>query len=229
MNQRFESLPVAEVLPHSVRVHSLRMGIAIELVALIWMVVEAAVSLFSGYLAHSVSLAGFGLDSVIELIAGGVLLWRLMLEQRGRSLEAVERAERIAAWTTALCLFALALYLLLSSSLALLNHNHPEFSWSGLGIALAASVIMPLLWWGKLRVANQIDSGALKADAMCSATCAWMSLCLLVGLLLNALFGWWWADSLAALALLYFIVREGQEAFHEARTGESCSCCDDSE
>ena len=93
---------------------------------------------------------------------------------------------------------------------------------------------MPLRWQGKLRVAKQIGSAALKADAACSVTCAYMSLTLLVGLLLNRLFGWWWADPLAALGLLYFIIREGREALHEARTGEICSCgeddcCDDEE
>ena len=80
---------------------------------------------------------------------------------------------------------------------------------------------------GKLHIAGQIGSAALKADAMCSITCAYMSITLLAGLLLNTLFGWWWADPLAALVLVYFIVREGREALHEARTGEACSCCDD--
>ncbi len=83
---------------------------------------------------------------------------------------------------------------------------------------------MPLLWQRKLRVARRIDSAALKADAACSVTCAYMAFTLLAGLLLNTLFGLWWADSLAALALVYFIVREGREALHEARTGDSCCC-----
>ncbi len=84
-----------------------------------------------------------------------------------------------------------------------------------------------LLWQGKLRVAKRIDSAALKADAVCSVTCAYMSFTLLSGLLLNTFFGLWWADALAALALVYFIVREGREALHEARTGEKCDCGDD--
>ncbi len=86
---------------------------------------------------------------------------------------------------------------------------------------------MPLLWQGKLRVAKRIGSAALRADAACSVTCAYMSLTLLAGLLLNRLFGWWWADPLAALALVYFLVQEGREALHEARTGETCSCGDE--
>ena len=88
-------------------------------------------------------------------------------------------------------------------------------------------LIMPLLWQGKLRIAKRIGSAALKADAACSVTCADMSLTLLVGLLLNRFFGWWWADPLAALFLVYFLVQEGREALHEARTGETCSCGDD--
>ena len=83
---------------------------------------------------------------------------------------------------------------------------------------------MPLLWQSKLRISKRIGSAALKADAMCSITCAYMSFTLLVGLLLNAFFGFWWADPLAALVLVYFIVREGREALHEARTGETCDC-----
>ena len=86
---------------------------------------------------------------------------------------------------------------------------------------------MPLLWQGKLRVAKRIGSAALKADAACSVTCAYMSYALLAGLLLNKFLGLWWTDSLAALALVYFIVREGREALHEARTGETCSCGED--
>ena len=94
-------------------------------------------------------------------------------------------------------------------------------------LAVAAAIIMPGLAQGKLRVAKRIGSGALKADAACSVTCAYMSLTLLAGLLLNRIFEWWWADPLAALVLIYFLVQEGREALHEARTGETCSCGED--
>ena len=152
------------------------------------------------------------------------MLWRLTLEQRGASLQAVEQAERRATWVVALSLFTLALYIVGDSALSLLTKNHAESSAWGIGLAIAAAIVMPLLWQGKLRVARQIGSAALKADAICSVTCAYMSFALLVGLLLNALFGWWWADPLSALALVYFIVQEGREALHEARTGETCTC-----
>ena len=225
------SLPVLNTSspssPNPQRASQVRLGIGIEAVTIGWMVIEAAVALTTGFATRSVSLEGFGIDSIIELIAGGILLWRLLVESRGGSGESVERAERRASWVTALGLFALALYIVGDSALTFLTGTRPEASWWGLGLAIAAAIIMPLLWQGKLRIAKRIGSAALKADAACSVTCAYMSLTLLVGLLLNHLFGWWWADPLAALALVYFIVQEGREAWHEARTGEHCTCGND--
>lgn len=209
------------------RMGQIRLGVWIELISLLWMVIEASVAISLGFATHSVSLQGFGIDSVIELIAGSVLLWRLVLEQRGGSLEAVEQAERRASWVVALSLFALALYIVGDSIFSFTTKSRAESSAWGIGLAIAAAIIMPVLWQGKLRVARRIGSAALKADAVCSVTCAYMSFALLAGLLLNALFGWWWADPLAALALIYFIVQEGREALHEARTGETCTCGED--
>lgn len=204
-----------------------RQGVWIECITVFWMTIEASVAISVGFATHSVSLQGFGIDSIIELLSGGVLLWRLLVEQRGGSVEAVEQAERRAAWISAIGLFALAAYIVLNSVMAFLTRTRPEASWVGIALAIAAVIIMPLLWRSKLHIAIKINSAALKADAMCSITCAYMSITLLVGLLLNTLFGWWWADPLAALVLVYFIVQEGREALHEARTGETCSCCDD--
>jgi len=206
------------------RTGQLRLGVRIELVTIIWMTIEASIAIVTGFATHSVSLQGFGIDSIIELISGGVLLWRLRVEQRGGTTGVVERAERRAAWITAISLFALAVYIVGDSAFAFLTRSRPEASWWGIGLAIAATIVMPLLWQGKLRVAKRIESAALKADAMCSVTCAYMAITLLVGLLLNKFFGWWWADPLAALALVYFIVKEGREALHEARTGETCCC-----
>jgi divalent metal cation (Fe/Co/Zn/Cd) transporter len=219
---------MAEVtLASTGRAREVRLGIWIELVTVVWMSVEATVALSAGFATRSVSLQGFGIDSIIEQVAGGVLLWRLLVEQRGGDLEQVERAERRASWVTAIGLFALAVYIVGASVLAFASRTRPEASWWGLGLALAAAVIMPVLWQSKLRVARRIGSAALKADAACSVTCAYMSLTLLGGLLLNRIFGWWWADPLAALVLIYFLVQEGREALHEARTGETCSCGED--
>ncbi len=204
-----------------------RLGIWIEVVTIAWMTIEASIAISIGYMTRSVSLQGFGIDSVIELIAGSILLWRLLVEQRGGTTDAIEQAERRAAWVTALSLFALAIYIVGDSTFALIIQSRPEASWWGVGLAIAAAIFMPVLWQGKLRVARRIGSAALKADAACSATCAYMAFTLLAGLLLNRFLGWWWADPLAALVLVYFIVREGREALHEARTGETCSCGDE--
>ncbi len=212
---------------HSIRAGQVRLGVWIELVAIVWMVIEAGVALSVGFAMRSVSLQGFGLDSIVELVAGGILLWRLLVEQRGGSTTRIETAERRAAFVTAISLFALAVYIVGESTFALLSKTQPEASWWGVGLALVATIIMPLLWQGKLRVAKQIGSAALKADAACSITCAYMSLTLLAGLLLDRLFGWWWADPLAALGLVYFLIKEGREAWHEARTGTTCTCGED--
>src|SRR5437667_5511885 len=206
------------------RARQVRLGVGIEVVTIFWMIIEASIAIVTGYATRSVSLQSFGIDSVIELIAGGVLLWRLLVEQRGGTTGVVERAEQRASWITAISLFGLAVYIVGDSVFAFFTQSRPEASWWGIGLAIAAAIVMPLLWQGKLRIAKRIGSAALKADAMCSVTCAYMSYTLLAGLLLNRFFGWWWADPLAALVLVYFIVSEGREALHEARTGESCSC-----
>ena len=213
--------------PVSTRAQEVRLGVWIELVTIGWMIVEASVALSVGIMIRSVSLQGFGMDSIIELISGGILLWRLMVEQRGGSLEAIEQAERRAAWVTAIGLFALSVYIVVDSLVSLITRTQASASWWGVGLAIAAAVIMPTLWQGKLTVAKRIGSAALKADAVCSVTCAYMSLTLLIGLLLNRSLGWWWADPFAGLVLVYFLTQEGREALHQARTGETCSCDDD--
>lgn len=223
-------LPVSDealVAQPSLRKEQVRLGVWIELVTIGWMTIEASVAITVGFATHSVSLQGFGIDSVVELIAGSILLWRLLVEQRGGSEGRIEQAERRASWITALSLFALAVYIVGESALTFITRTRPESSWWGVGLAAAAAIMMPLLWQGKLRVARHIGSSALRADAACSVTCAYMSLTLLAGLVLNRFFGWWWADPVAALVLVYFLVQEGREALHEARTGETCSCGDD--
>jgi divalent metal cation (Fe/Co/Zn/Cd) transporter len=227
MAQPLKMQSTAPSIQPTTRSGQIRLGVGIELVTIVWMTIEASIALIVGFMTRSVSLQGFGIDSIIELLAGGILLWRLLVEQRGGSVEAVEHAERRASWVTAIGLFTLAVYIVGDSAFSFLTQTKPEASWWGVGLAIAAAIIMPLLWQGKLRVAKQIGSAALKADAACSVTCAYMSLTLLAGLLLNRLFGWWWADPLAALGLVYFLVQEGREALHEARTGETCSCGED--
>jgi divalent metal cation (Fe/Co/Zn/Cd) transporter len=209
------------------RAAAVRSGVRVELIALAWMVVEGAVAIGAGLVARSVLLTAFGIDSGIELVTGGVLLWRLLAEARGGSLEHVERAERRAAWVTGVGLLLLCLYVVVTSALGLVAGVHAEGSRLGIALAVAAILIMPILAWRKRVIASEIESAALRGDAACSTTCAYMAGALLVGLVLSALFGWWWADSLAAVALLYWLAGEAREAIEGARAGRAgCTCGD---
>src|SRR5260221_4443155 len=167
-------LPVLNVRsvsqPASTRKGDVRLGVWIELVTILWMTIEASVAITVGFATRSVSLQGFGMDSIVELIAGGILLWRLLVEQRGGTVSRIEEADRRASWVTAISLFALAAYIVGDSALTFITQTRPESSWWGVGLALAAAIIMPLLWQSKLRVAKRIGSTALKADAACSVT-----------------------------------------------------------
>jgi divalent metal cation (Fe/Co/Zn/Cd) transporter len=190
------------------------------------MAAEAVIAISAGIAAQSVLLTAFGLDSVIELVTGGTLLWRLATEARGGSLEHVERAENRAAWVTGVALLLLCIYVVATAALSLLTRTHAESSLIGIGLALVAVVGMPLLAWRKRVIAAPLGSAALRGDAACSITCAYMAGTLLVGLTLNALFGWWWADSLAALGLLYWLAPEAREALEGARAGHG-ACGED--
>jgi divalent metal cation (Fe/Co/Zn/Cd) transporter len=214
--------------PHVERAALVQAGVRIEQVTIGWMLLEAALSLGAGLVAHSLLLIAFGLDSVIELIAGGILLWRLTVQARGASLEQAEGAERRAAWVVAFALSGLILYVVGSSGLDLLTQAKPETSLVGLLVAAIAVIGMPLLAWRKRQIATQLDSAALRGDAACSMTCAAMALTLLVGLAVNALFGWWWADGVAALVFLIWLVPEAREAWAGARAGKAaCNCGDE--
>lgn len=202
-------------------------GVRIEQITIVWMVLEAAIAIGAGVLARSVLLTAFGLDSVIELVAGGVLLWRLLTEARGGSLERVARAEHRAAWITGVALVLLCLYVAAGAAAALLTRTAPDRSYAGIAVAVAAVAGMPILARRKRAIAARIGSAALRGDAACSITCAYMAATLLVGLLLTAALGWWWADSAAALALLYWLGREAREALAGAHAGRGgCACGD---
>jgi len=203
-------------------------GVQIELMTIGWMLVEAIVALVAGILARSVLLTAFGLDSVIELVTGGVLLWRLVTEARGATLARVEQVENRAAWVVGVGLVLLCIYVVATSVAGLLVGVHAAESLVGIALAGASLLLMPLLAWRKRVIAAQLGSAALRGDAACSITCAYMAGALLVGLALNATFGWWWADSLAALALLYWLVPEAREALDSARAERAaCACGDD--
>ncbi len=210
------------------RDQAVRAGVRVEQLTIAWMVVEAAVAIGAGVLARSILLTAFGIDSIIELVTGGVLLWRLLTEARGVSLARVERAENRAAWITGVGLVLLCLYVVTSAALGLFTHNKAEVSIVGIALSVAAVIGMPVLARRKRAIAARIDSAALRGDAACSITCAYMAGTLLVGLALNAAFQWWWVDSVAALALLYWLIPEAREALEGARAGRGgCSCGDD--
>jgi divalent metal cation (Fe/Co/Zn/Cd) transporter len=197
----------------------------IEWLSVGWMGVEAGVGIRSGLAAHSLALTAFGADSVIELVAGGVLLWRLYTEARGAAADRIARVDRQASWVVGIALLALAGYLVLMAGLDLWTRTGAAPSGWGVGLAVTAAFIMPGLARAKRRIGRTIGSDALVADGSCSLVCAYMAWTLLVGLAATALWGWWWLNPLAGLVLVYWIVREGREAVEDARghgTAESC-------
>lgn len=183
-------------------------------------VVEAGIALWSGAAAHSIALVGFGLDSVIECAAAGVLLWRLGLETRGAAPDALELAEHRVHRVVGGTFLALAAYVTAQSLASLWGRAAPAESWIGIALAVASLVVMPLVAWGKLRAAREIGSAALRAEAKETLACSYLSLALLLGLAANAAFGFWWADPLAALAMVPWLVREGFEGLHGDRCEE---------
>jgi divalent metal cation (Fe/Co/Zn/Cd) transporter len=202
---------------NTTRASDIRMGVRIEVITIIWMVIEMAVSIGAGIAARSVLLIAFGLDSLIELVSGSILLWRLSVESRGGNLKSVERSERRATWVVAVTLGLLCAYVLVSSIYGLLTHSKPESSVIGISVSAAALVIMPYLAVNKRRISKRIDSAALAGDATNSITCATMAGTVLVGLVLNTLFGLWWAEYIAALVFLVWLTKETLEVFEETR------------
>jgi len=205
----------------TVRKEELHLGINLEIITLVWMTIEMAVAIAAGMIAGSVLLMAFGIDSLIELISGGILLWRLQVENQGVDLQRVERAEYRAAWIVAISLGLLCVYVLFAASFGLISGSRPENTIAGLVVAAAAVLVMPYLAIVKRRLAIRIGSKALAGDAINSFTCAYMAGTVLIGLLLNNLFGWWWADYVAALIFLIWVARETWEAFEELRESKS--------
>lgn len=188
-------------------------ALRLEIATVSWNVLEGIVAVVAGSLAGSVALIGFGVDSFIETASGAVVGWRFREELRGDRPDPAEETERRASGIAGALLLILALYILLDAGRRLLGLGR-QATESVVGIALTAIslVVMPLLGRAKLQAASALRSAALRADAYETITCAWLSLTTLAGLALNAAFGWWWADPLAALILIPLIVREGIEA-----------------
>ncbi len=174
-------------------------------------VIEAVVALWAGARADSIALLGFGSDSVIECAAAGVLLWRLRVETKSDDRERIETAERRAHRFVGVTFLALAVYVVVQAAVDLVSGEHPESSLVGIVLAAVSLVVMPLLAWAKLRTAAGLGSGALRAEAKETLACAYLSFTLLVGLTLNAAADWWWADPVAALFMVPWLIREGLE------------------
>lgn len=194
----------------------IRRALLLTYVTLGWMTVEGAASLLLAWLSRSLLFEAFGIDSVVELFSAGVLLWRLRAEAvRNADEGRIELIERKASRLVGYSLYVLAAYVALNSAYGLfvahrLTNTH-ESSW-GILIGLVAKIGMPILAGFKLKVAARLNSRALRADAMESITCGYLSIVLVVGLAATRIFGWWWLDSMAALALIPFLVKEAREA-----------------
>jgi divalent metal cation (Fe/Co/Zn/Cd) transporter len=197
----------------------IRRAFQLEWLTVIWMMAETAVAIGAGIAAHSLLLFAFGIDSVIEIVSACVLIWRLSVELlRGRAFS--EAAERSASRIASALLFALTLYVVAGAAWGLRQHRGAEFSTPGLILTVAAIPIMYVLSRQKLALAEQLGSRALRADAIESITCGWLSLVVVIGLLAQLAFEAWWVDSVASLAIVYFLIKEGREAWNG---GE---CCD---
>ena len=189
----------------------LRRGIALEGVTVGYNALEGLVAIAAGVAAGSVALTGFGVDSVIEVTSGALLWWRLRAELGSSPLGPT--VERRASRGAGFLLLALGVYIVTDSARLLLTATRPESSLVGIVLTAFSLIVMPLLARAKLGVASSLGSRALRADAHETIVCAWLSATTLLGLGLNAVLGWWWADPVAALAMVPLITREGLEAW----------------
>ena len=196
-----------------------RRSVRLNVLTIAYNSLEGVVALVAGALAGSIALTGFGLDSLIELTASLTALWRLRADVHSARRE---RAERVSLRIIGALFLALAVYVAIDAAWALLQRQAPSESTAGIAIAALSVLVMPLLARAKRRVALQLGSGALAAESQQTSICAYLSAILLGGLVLNAVVGWWWADPVAALAMVPIIAREGVEG---VRGRSACDDC----
>jgi divalent metal cation (Fe/Co/Zn/Cd) transporter len=180
-----------------------------------WHVAEFAIAIAAGVAASSIALVGFGADSLIEAVAGAVVLWLFTGNRRGS-----HTAERRAQQLIAASFFLLAAYVGVEAIRTLAGGDHPRTSWIGIGLASFTAPTMPLLARAKRRIGKQLHSAATVKEASQTQLCAYLSVALLLGLGANALAGWWWADPITALLIAAVAIKEGRETWR----GEGC--CD---
>jgi len=206
--------------PRPDRLALIREAFRLEWLTIGWMTIEAVVSIYAGILAGSLVVLAFGLDSLIELASAGVLMWRLSVELRhGQKFS--ERAEHVASRVGGGLLFALAAYICIASLSRLWTGSREAFSWPGLIVALLAIPAMRFLARRKIEIAEKIGSRALRADAMEAVTCGWLSFVVVISLAAQWLTGAWWIDGVGSLAIVWFLIKEGREAW----SGNDCCCC----
>jgi divalent metal cation (Fe/Co/Zn/Cd) transporter len=182
-----------------------------------WHAVEAAIAVIAGLAAGSIALIGFGADSLVESLAGLILIWRFAAARSGS-----ETAERRAQMLIGACFFLIAAYVAVEATRTLVTVDRPDESWLGIGLAAVTLVTMPPLAAAKGRIGDRLDSSATRSEGRQNLLCAYLSAGLLVGLGANALFGWWWADPGAALLIAAVAVREGRDAWRGDACCEAC-------
>ncbi len=192
-------------------------GKHLEYLTIGWNTFEGLAAIAAGISAGSISLVGFGIDSIIEVASALALIWRMSLDP---DVHARERSEKITLRIVGLCFLGLAAYIVCESVFYLIRSQGPDRSIVGIALTCAALVVMPMLSHAKKRIGKELGSRAMEADAKQADFCAYLSAITLVGLLLNAAFSWWWADAIAALIMAPLIAREGIQALK----GEACAC-----
>jgi divalent metal cation (Fe/Co/Zn/Cd) transporter len=195
-----------------------RHGRRLEYFTIAWNALEGLAAVVAGAIAGSISLVGFGIDSFIEVTSGSVLLWRMSVDA---DVPRRERNERRALQIVGVCFLCLAAYIAYESVLDLRSRRAPEHSIPGIILACVSLVVMPLLSRAKRKVGRALGSAAMHADAKQTEFCTYLSAILLAGLLLNAFFGLWWADPLAALIMVPIIAKEGIAGLQ----GKACDDC----
>jgi len=202
------------------RITLVRRGLWLNYATLSYNIVEAVVSLLAGLLAGSVALVGFGFDSVIEVIASAAAQWRLRADLAAERRERVEQtSHRVVGW----CFLALGAYVAYESVESLWTRSRPDRTVIGIAVLAASAIVMPLLARAKRRVAHALESRSLGSEAAQTSLCAYLSIIALAGVALNALFGWWWADPLAALAMVPIIAKEGLAGIRRRHVADCCS------
>lgn len=196
-----------------VRTSQLRTALGLGAFTVAYNVVEGAVAITAGAAAGSGALVGFGLDSAVESLSALVLIWRLRVEQRDP--DRADRVERRAVRLIGATFFLLAAYVGFEAVTALVEAEAPESSLIGIVLTSLSLAVMPVLAQRKRRIGTEMGSRAVLADAAETRACVYLSAVVLVGLVLHTLFGWWWADPVAAFGVVYFLVREGLEAFDD--------------